>query len=253
MRYWVFTTPPNQFKVMEALIPGTTLDWPTFSHFKFEVGDLVFFYASSPVMQMVGKLEIMRNDLPFVQADPRNDLRKWPRTYSKIPWLRLRVLQCAPMPFKPLERGSLYYHTQFKPSPYPKLLHQGEIDYVLKAFDKAETYQRVVDENPGGISLQALQQAQMDVKFIDTARAFIGSKIILANYNRKDNSFSITLESNTANQLTIICRGIRHILWNHLANTNSISLIRFVQEDIYLKLNFDGAELEVLAEQVTID
>lgn len=46
MRYWVFTSKPEHFKMSEALVPGETLDWPTFARFKFEVGDLVFIYAS---------------------------------------------------------------------------------------------------------------------------------------------------------------------------------------------------------------
>lgn len=73
MRYWVFTSKPEHFKMSEALVPGETLDWPTFARFKFEVGDLVFIYASNPVLQMIGKLEIEELNLSFSEVNPRND------------------------------------------------------------------------------------------------------------------------------------------------------------------------------------
>ena len=227
MRYWVFTSKPTHFKMSEALIPGETLDWPTFSHFKFEVGDLVFIYQSNPVSQLIAKLEIERNDLPFSEADPRNDLRKWPQTYSRIPWLRLRVLQVAPIPFKPLQRGSLYYHTEFKPSPYPKLLHDNEIGYVMRAFDEAAEYQSDHDETVDGLSRRALQRINGADRLIDKLPTLTGGNISAINFDHLADRISITI-SNRENgtSLTLTAGGIQRCNWQYQRPDNQIYGLR---------------------------
>lgn len=253
MRYWVFTTKPGHFDMSAALIPGETLDWPTFSRFKFDVGDLVFFYASNPVCQLIGKLEIERNDLPFSEADPRNDLRKWPKTYSRIPWLHLRVLQVAPIPFKPLQRGSLYYHTDFKPSPYPKLLHEGEIDYVLDAFDLAAECRA-----DATLSLDVLKAAIIDkVKNYDLLSKLSpyisGSHVTSVRFDKVSDCMYVTLALNDSGKnglpanLTFTFSGIRRVDWESDIFDDTISAVRIEPEDIFISAYFDGSDLKILA------
>lgn len=239
-----------------ALIPGETLDWPGFSHFKFEVGDLVFFYASSPVAQLIGKLEIERKDLDFSEVDPRNDLRKWPRHNSSIPWLRLRVLQRAPVPYKPLQRGSLYYHTQFKPSPYPKLLHENEQDYVLRAFETAMTYDADMLRSEGGLERGALDKVSGAEILRRTVENLRDAYILKSEFDAAESALSVILktgEGDTADEVTLKFSGVRRLRWEYERECAQIHSIRLALEDIYLLASFDGAELEILAEAITVN
>lgn len=251
MRDWVFTTKPEHFKMMDALVPGETLDWPTFGRFKFEVGDRVFFYASSPVLQMIGKLEIEALDLDFSEVDPRNELRKWPKTYSRIPWMRLRVLQVAPVPFKPLQRGSLYYHTEFKPSPYPKLLHDSERAYVLRAFDEAMTYTSELARDHGGLEPTALSRVGKGEILEKTVENLKDGYIADLNYDKVKSCVSITIEAHEE-RLKLEFEGIRRINWNYDRLDDSLSSVRLKTEDTYLLLNLDGPDFEILCEKMTV-
>lgn len=260
MRYWVFTTKPGHFNMADALVPGQTLDWPTFSRFKFEVGDIVIFYASNPVLQMIGKLEIENNNLPFNEADPRNDLRKWPKHHSYIPWMRLRVLQRAPIPFKPLQRGSLYYHTEFKPSPYPKLLHEGEIEYVMRAFDEAMTYSAETMKYEGGVNPEALARVSRGEILQTIGKRLIGSHVSSLDFNSSESSISLILilpatdsPSQEKDSLTLHFGGVKRAKWDYEQSNFTISGIRLTLENTYLLANIDGAEIEILSETITIN
>ncbi|MDE6268172.1 MAG: hypothetical protein K2M04_03725 [Muribaculaceae bacterium] len=241
----------------EALIPGETLDWPSFGLFKFEVGDLVFFYASNPICQLIGKLEIERTDLPFSEANPRNDLRKWPRHHSRIPWLRLRVLQSAPVPFKPLQRGSLYYHTEFKPSPYPKLLHDNECDYVFRAFDEAMTYDADMIRYDNGIESRAIEKVTRGEILTSIIEELKGGRITSLVFSRTSTSnIDVTLSRSADPEIdavTLHFKGVHHILWDLQTVNDLISGIRLTVEDTYLLCQIDGASAEILAEDITID
>ncbi|MDE7393737.1 MAG: EVE domain-containing protein, partial [Muribaculaceae bacterium] len=253
MRYWVFTTKPAHFKMAEALVPGETLDWPSFSHFKFENGDQVFFYQSNPVSQLIAKLEIERNDLPFSEADPRNDLRKWPQTFPRIPWLRLRVLQVAPIPFKPLQRGSLYYHTEFKPSPYPKLLHDNEIGYVMRAFDEAAEYQSDHEESPEGLSHRALQRIDGADLLVALHPSLIGGTISALSFNQLDDLITITLDNPTEGRsLILTAHGIQRANWQYQRFDHEIYGLRLNIVDTYINLRIDGADLDLLSNTLTV-
>ncbi len=251
MRDWVFTTKPEHFKMMDALVPGETLDWPTFGRFKFEVGDGVFFYASSPVLQMIGKLEIEALDLDFSEVDPRNDLRKWPKTYSRIPWMRLRVLQVAPIPFKPLQRGSLYYHTEFKPSPYPKLLHDNERAYVLRAFDDAMTYTSELARDHGGLEPSALARVEKGEIFERTIEKIKGGSVVALNFDKENSKAAVTVVSDD-DRLTMEFGGIRRINWSYDSMDDNLSSIRLKTEDTYLLMNLDGPDFEILCEKIKV-
>lgn len=231
-------------------MPGETLDWPSFSHFKFEVGDLVFFYASSPVLQMIGKLEIERTDLDFAtEVDPRNDLRKWPKHRSSIPWLRLRVLQSAPVPFRPLQRGSLYYHTEFKPSPYPKLLHEGEREYVLRAFDEAMTYTGDLVRYEGGLDPRALERAGI---LRETLEELAGGRVNRMEFDKEAGSVVMDFTTNAGSALRLVFGGVRRAKWDYERANDTLTGVRLTLEDIFLLANFDGADAEILADSVRI-
>ena len=239
----------------EALVPGETLDWPTFGRFKFEVGDLVFFYASSPVLQMIGKLEIEALDLNFSEVNPRNDLRKWPKTYSKIPWMRLRVLQSAPVPFKPLQRGSLYYHTEFKPSPYPKLLHENETEYVMRAFDEAMTYSADMVRYEGGIDPVASARVTRGEILKATAESLKGGHIVAVDFNRSRNNVKVivALQNDEPSEVTFTFYGVKRLNWAFEAADDNLFGMRLTLEDTYLLTHFDGSDLEILSSDLQID
>ena len=255
MRDWVFTTKPGHFNMAEALVPGETLDWPTFGHFKFEVGDRVFFYASSPVLQMIGKLEIEELGLDFSEVDPRNDLRKWPKHHSRIPWMRLRVLQSAPVPFKPLQRGSLYYHTEFKPSPYPKLLHEGEKEYVLRAFDEAMTFTADKLRYEDGVDPDALAR----VTGGDILKEFVArlkdSHLASIGFDRDNDSIqlSVNMCGDEPSTVSLTFSGVRRVAWHYEASDNLISGMRLTIDDTYMLTHFDGADIEILSTGLTVD
>lgn len=256
MRDWVFTTKPGHFNMAEALVPGETLDWPTFGRFKFEVGDRVFFYASSPVLQMIGKLEIEALDLDFSEVDPRNDLRKWPKHHSRIPWMRLRVLQAAPIPFKPLQRGSLYYHTEFKPSPYPKLLHEGEKEYVLRAFDEAMTFTADKIKYEGGLDPDALGRVKCsDAEMLRRALDRLsGGSIDEISFDKDSNKLNVRLSAEDAatEKLSLTFEGVKRVKWDHDSRDAVISGVRLTIEDTYLLTAIDGADLEILSEEIAV-
>lgn len=252
MRSWVFTTKPDHFKMAEALVPGETLDWPSFGKFKFAQGDRVFFYASTPVLQMIGKCEIEEVDVPFSNVNPRNDLRKWPKRHSRIPWLRLRVLQAAPIPFKPLQRGSLYYHTEFKPSPYPKLLHESEAPYVLAAFDQAMTYSADTLRHEGGIEEAALQRVEQRRLLRQSVEGILGGVISDLHFNASENSLSATLTRRTES-LTLTFTGLRRIHWEQEHADEAITGVRLSLSDIYLLTTIDGPSLEILSSALRVD
>lgn len=253
MREWVFITNPAHFRMQEALVPGETLDWPTFGKFKFAVGDIVFFYASTPVAQMVGKLEIEENALDFSAVDPRNDLRKWPRRFSKIPWLRLRVLQAAPVPFKPLQSRSLYYHTGFKPSPYPKLLHEAERDYVHRAFDRAMTYTAETLGDDGPLEAEALAKVARGELLRAAADRLAGGRIEALQFDDADNALEIKLVSTDgADRLSLHCRGVVLANWTYDTASPHITAVRLETSDIYLRLSIAGI-LDILTDAVVVD
>lgn len=255
MRYWVFTSKPEHFKMSEALVPGETLDWPTFARFKFEVGDLVFIYASSPVLQMIGKLEIEEINLNFSEVNPRNELRKWPRRHSSIPWMRMRVLQAAPVPFKPLQRGSLYYHTEFKPSPYPKLLHEGEIDYVMRAFNEAMTYNADMIRFAGGVNPAALVRVTRGEILEAALDELKGGRVMKIEFSKSDARLSVgaSLSGREETGISFTFGGVIRAHWAYEHVNDIISGIRLDVDDTYLHIHFDGAEMEVLAESLRID
>lgn len=234
----------------EALVPGETLDWPTFSRFKFEIGDIVFIYVSSPVCQLTGKLEIEDNHLDFSEANPRNDLRKWPKTHSRIPWMRLRVLQCAPIPFKPLQRGSLYYHTEFKPSPYPKLLHEGEIEYVLRAFDEAASYERAYMKYDGGINPVALERVVNGTQLGQLASRIADYSLAYLNYVEDDERIELGLRARDGSLFTLAFIGVLRCHWEHNRADRQLSGLRIDFENTYLLTNIDGADIEVLSDKI---
>lgn len=238
----------------EALIPGETLDWPMFSRFKFEVGDLVFIYASSPVLQMIGKLEIEEIGLDFREADPRNDLRKWPKIHSRAPWMRLRVLQTAPIPFRPLQRGSLYYHTEFKPSPYPKLLHDNEREYVLRAFDEAMNYSAGMRKYENGINPEAVGRVKGGDMLCEVARRLIGGRLSCMRYSSEENSICLTFNYPDSKTETVAFNfsGIVRARWEYTKSDDIISAVRLTLEDTYLLANIDGADIEILAMELSI-
>lgn len=256
MRHWVFTTKPSHFRMSEALVPGDILDWPTFSRFKFEVGDLVFFYASSPILQMIGKLEIEKIGLAFNEINPRNDLRKWPRHHSSIPWMRLRVLQCAPIPFKALQRGSLYYHTEFKPSPYPKLLHEREINYVLRAFDDAMTFTVDLLEHPDGLNPAALRRVTRGEILKEVVEHLNGAIVTQLMFEPENNLLKLSLRLSTndaAEQIMLSFRGIFSFNCHYEHISHNLTGIRLTIENTYLKTNIDGADIEILSDSLLID
>lgn len=254
MRYWVFTSKPQSFDMTGALIPGQTLDWPTFARFKFEVGDIVFIYASTPVLQLIGKLEIEEIGLEFKDVDPRNDLRKWPKWHSSIPWMRMRVLQAAPVPFKPLQRGSLYYHTEFKPSPYPKLLHEKEIPYVLRAFEEAMTYTADSLRYEGGFNPEALKRVSGGEILAQAAETLKGG--ILSKMQYIPGELLIELKARSEDEPVILdfhLGGVVRVRWEHQQDNHVVTGIRLTLEDTYLLLNIDGVDLEILAQTLTLD
>lgn len=272
MRYWVFTSKPEHFKMSEALVPGETLDWPTFARFKFEVGDLVFIYASNPVLQMIGKLEIEELNLSFSEVNPRNDLRKWPKRHSSIPWMRMRVLQQAPVPFKPLQRGSLYYHTEFKPSPYPKLLHEGEIDYVMRTFNEAMTYRADMVKYPDGLNPVALDRVTHGEILRNILSELKDGHVVGLGFSnelevedsagrdepevqRTENQLMVKVSTGgkSAAMVSFTFSGIIRANWTYEHLNNALSGVRLDVEDTYLHFHFDGAELEILAERLRID
>lgn len=254
MRYWVFTSKPAHFDMASALVPGETLDWPTFSRFKFEVGDLVFIYASNPVSQLIGKLEIEDNNLDFSNADPRNDLRKWPKHHSYIPWMRLRVLQSAPVPFKPLQRGSLYYHTEFKPSPYPKLLHKGEIEYVIRAFDEAMTYKADMVKYEGGVNPEALSRVTRGEILHETISLIKNGRITSLDFSLADDTLTVSVElADGTKGPDLRFTGIVRSHWMYDQKDSLISGIRLDVEDTYLSVHIDGADIEILAKALRVD
>lgn len=239
----------------EALVPGDTLDWPTFGRFKFEVGDRVFFYASSPILQMIGKLEIEALDLDFSEVDPRNDLRKWPKHHSRIPWMRLRVLQSAPVPFKPLQRGSLYYHTEFKPSPYPKLLHDGEKEYVLRAFDEAMTYSADKLKYDGGINPHAFDRVNGKGILKGVIERLADSHLSSIGFDKANDSVKVVvrLGEDEADSIALTFSGVKRVVWQYENSDDLISGMRLTIEDTYLLTHFDGADIEILSAYITID
>lgn len=242
----------------EALVPGETLDWPTFGRFKFEVGDLVFFYASSPILQMIGKLEIEEMDLPFSEVNPRNELRKWPKHHSRIPWMRLRVLQSAPVPFKPLQRGSLYYHTEFKPSPYPKLLHEGEREYVMRAFDEAMTYRADMIRYDDGINPDTMERVTRGEILKETVERLKGGRIETIDFSKTDASISIVVIAPCQGdaepeKLKFIFGGVIRAKWDYEHANDTLSGIRLDIDDTYLLINLDGADIEILSKSLRID
>ena len=237
----------------EALVPGETLDWPTFGRFKFEVGDLVFFYASSPVLQMIGKLEIEALDLDFSEVDPRNDLRKWQKTSSRIPWMRLRVLQSAPVPFKPLQRGSLYYHTEFKPSPYPKLLHENETDYVMRAFDEAMTYSADMVRYEGGIDPVAALRVTRGEILKATAENLKGGHISAVNFDRATHKVTASVQNGDNTEVTFTFTDVKRVNWTFESADDKISGMRLTLEDTYLLTRFDGSDFEILSSDLHVD
>lgn len=257
MRDWVFTTKPGHFNIAEALVPGETLDWPTFGRFKFEVGDRVFFYASSPVLQMIGKLEVEALNLDFSEIDPRNDLRKWPKHHSRIPWMRLRVLQVAPVPFKPLQRGSLYYHTEFKPSPYPKLLHEGEKEYVLRAFDEAMSFSADKIKYEGGLDPEALARVKCsDIELLRSAFSRLsGGNIDEINFDKdaKRVKMKLSAKDSVTEKLSLTFNAIKRVKWDYDSRDALVSGIRLTFEDTYLLTSVDGADLEILCEEIAVD
>ena len=254
MREWVFTTKPEHFRMEEALVPGETLDWPSFSHFKFQPGDLVFFYASSPVAQMIGKLEIERTDLDFAtEVNPRNDLRKWPKQHSRIPWLRLRVLQCAPVPFKPLQRGSLYYHTDFKPSPYPKLLHEGEREYVMRAFEEAAEYRREMAGCERGIEEAAFKKVIAGENPRLMLENLTGGTVESLDYSREDRRITVSVSTVDKVVTSLEFNGVIRAMWDCEMSENSVTGVRLRTEGIYLLCSLDGIGLELLSESLKID
>ena len=230
-----------------ALVAGETLDWPTFSRFKFEVGDLVFFYASSPVLQMIGNCEIEAVGIPFGDVDPRNDLRKWPMRFSRIPWMRLRVLQSVPVPFRPLQRGSLYYHTEFKPSPYPKLLHEGELEYVQRAFREAAEYKSDLDSYDGGIDPAAIVRVENGEKLRAFAHRLKGGRMLAMRFEKESSVVSVVLRSAEGEALELIFRDVRRARWDYDSMNAEVAGLRLTIDNTYLLTNIDGADIELMS------
>lgn len=250
MRNWVFTVQPSHFRIEGILKPGEELDWPTFSHFKFATGDLVFLYASTPVRQMIAQLEIENPGIPFAAANPRNELRKWPKTYSSVPWMRLRVLKTAPVPCRPLERGSLYYHTEFKPSPYPKLLHEKEIDYVMRAFENASRTPTTIE----GERLQPSALAQVEGGAVLSANAekLKGGKITDMHHSLNPECLTLTLRNIEGVAITLHAEELRRVIWNYEYDNRSIAHIQLNESDNFLLLHIAGADLEVMAAKISV-
>lgn len=254
MREWVLVTNPETFKMTEALVAGETLDWPTFGKFKFAVGDMVFFYASSPTAQMIGKLEIEELGLRFSEVEPRNELRKWPKRFSNIPWMRLRVLQSAPVPFKPLQSRSLYYHTGFKPSPYPKLLHAEEREYVYRAFNEAMTYTADSLRYEGGLNPTALSRIERGEMLAAAVDRYNGGEIEALGFDKPSARLTLTLRSaDGSDRLTIECLEIIRAQWDYDSHSCTISGIRLDLDTTYLLLTIDSASVEILTTSIRIN
>ncbi|MDE6008610.1 MAG: hypothetical protein K2G90_05315, partial [Muribaculaceae bacterium] len=159
------------------------------------------------------------------------------------------------IPFKPLQRGSLYYHTEFKPSPYPKLLHENEREYVLRAFDDAMTYSANIDRFEDGINPDAEARITPGRIFRDVAVRMKGGNVVNILYSAALDRIELTLMSSgdAPESIKFNFAGIIRANWDYTKCEHVISAIRLNLEDTYLLTNIDGADIEILSTTLRID
>lgn len=166
--------------------------------------------------------------------------------------MRLRVLQSAPIPFKPLQRGSLYYHTEFKPSPYPKLLHESEREYVMRAFDEAMTFRADLVRHEGGIDPEALAKVTRGELLEEATGRLKEGKMEEMRFDAASDALTVTLRKDE-DRLTLTFTGVRRVKWDYERARCAFTGLRLAREDIFLLITLDGLEAEILADGMRID
>lgn len=74
MKYWIIPGNIKIFRVEDYFRDNDIVDWKQ-SHYKFEIGDVVFIYVSSPIRKIKYKLEVIKTDILY--EDSINDSEYW--------------------------------------------------------------------------------------------------------------------------------------------------------------------------------
>lgn len=136
MRYWYLPLNIKYFDFVKNFHDHDTIDVRQYANYKYAVGDIVYIYSGEPFSQFLFLTEVVKIDIPFEEAQLRNELRPAPQKSTVNNWMRLKVLKSVP-PGTASLFGSIFTADGFKIAHFPHLINKPEyLVYLNQEFDK---------------------------------------------------------------------------------------------------------------------
>lgn len=133
--YWVIPGNINVFRITDYLENHNVVDWKQ-SHYKFEVGDIVFLYVSLPISSIRYMLEVIKCDVPYEESIDDEEYWEGKHEYYEnvkhYKYVRLKLLKSSTS--KDLHLDNLAKYGMSVPQGAIKNLSPELINYILKHF-----------------------------------------------------------------------------------------------------------------------
>lgn len=136
MNYWIIPGNINIFRVTDYFQNNDTIDWEQ-SHYRFNAGDIVFIYVSSPISSVRYMLEVVERDISF--EDSIEDKIYWTQKHSmgaevkNYKYVRLKLLKSSNNPALHIQQLSDFGFNA--PQGATRKLSKELIDHLLNIFE----------------------------------------------------------------------------------------------------------------------
>ena len=133
--YWVIPGNIYIFRVTDYFDKYDIVDWKQ-SHYKFEVGDIVFIYVSKPICSIRYMLQVVKCDVSFEEyindEDYWGDKHEFRANVKHYKYVRLKLLKSSTS--KDLHLDYLAEYGMSAPQGATKELSKELVDYILRRF-----------------------------------------------------------------------------------------------------------------------
>lgn len=136
MNYWIIPGNINIFRVTDYFQNNDTIDWKQ-SHYRFNAGDIVFIYVSSPISSVRYMLEVVERDISF--EDSIEDKIYWTQKHpmgakvKNYKYVRLKLLKSSNNPALHIQQLSDFGFNA--PQGATRKLSKELIDHLLNIFE----------------------------------------------------------------------------------------------------------------------
>lgn len=136
MRNWFYPLNIKYLDFVKCLHDSDTLDVRQFSNYKFEIGDKIYIYSGQPHSQFLYIMQVIKNNIPYEEAELHNEYSNLPQKSTVNDWMRLKVVMSVPIGTKSLQ-SAMFAGKGFSFLHYPKLIKDNDLlNYLDEEFEK---------------------------------------------------------------------------------------------------------------------